>query len=268
MRHFPKLTVCLRGPASDMAQTNTASASNVPTFPELVSHSSGTQSSQETRKTTYNTHCIHDNCVCCRLNDIKAIQRPYAASLGADHRGTQGLKTQQIFTGENQHKVTIAILCALPLESDAVEGQLDEYYPTDSLPTQKVAWDTNTYSRGRIGRHHIVLVHLAGMEKRDAVAAATNCKASFPDINLALVVGICGGVPSYFNEIQREIVLGDVVISEGLVPFDFGRRYPDQFVMKDELVDILGKPPLEIRSLLSKLKTQNGRKYLTERTCQ
>ncbi|KAK1840479.1 pfs domain-containing protein [Colletotrichum chrysophilum] len=251
-----------------MPQTNAASISNVPAFPELVYHSHGAPSSQETRTTTYNPPCIHENCVRCRLNDTEAIQRLHPAPLGADHRGTQGTKTQQIFNGEKQNKVTIAILCALPLESDAVEGQLDEYCLTESLPNQKVAWDTNTYSRGRIGRHHIVLVHLAGMGKRDAVAAATNCKASFPDINLALVVGICGGVPSYVNEIQREVVLGDVAISEGLVPFDFGRRYPDQFVMKDELVDILGKPPLEIRSLLSKLKTQNGRRYLTERTRQ
>ncbi|KAF4825662.1 hypothetical protein CGCSCA5_v000344 [Colletotrichum siamense] len=251
-----------------MPQTNAASISNVPAFPELVYHRHGAPSSQKTRTTTYNPPCIHENCVRCRLNATEAIQRLHPASLGADHRGIQVTKTQQIFNGEKQNKVTIAILCALPLESDAVEGQLDEYCLTDSLPSQKVAWDTNTYSRGRIGRHHIVLVHLAGMGKRDAVAAATNCKASFPDINLALVVGICGGVPSYVNEIQREVVLGDVDISEGLVPFDFGRRYPDQFVMKDELVDILGKPPLEIRSLLSKLKTQNGRRYLTERTRQ
>ncbi|KAK2757813.1 pfs domain-containing protein [Colletotrichum kahawae] len=186
----------------------------------------------------------------------------------ADHRDTEGPKALPISTSDKPHKVTIAIFCALPLESDAVEGQLNEYYQTGSLPTQKVTSDINTYSRGRVGVHHVVLVHLAGMGKSNAAVAAANCKTSFPDIKLALIVGICGGIPSYVNEIRRDIVLGDVVVSEGLIPFDYGRQYPDKFAMKDDLVDILGKPPPAIRSLLNKLKGQNGRKYLAQRTCQ
>ncbi|KAF4843252.1 hypothetical protein CGCSCA4_v008022 [Colletotrichum siamense] len=213
----------------------------------------------------HTSHFVYEDC---KLNTTKDVIIPQATSLSVDHRDTLGPKAPSTFISRREQKVTIAVLCALPLESDAVEGQLDEYYQTGSLPTKKVAGDINTYSRGRISGHQVVLVHLAGMGKSNAAIAAANCKASFPEINLALVVGICGGIPSYIGEDQREIVLGDVVVSEGLVPFDYGRQYPNKFAMKDNLVDILGKPPPAIRSLLHKLKGQNGRNYLTQRTCQ
>ncbi|KAF4899185.1 Aminodeoxyfutalosine nucleosidase [Colletotrichum fructicola] len=211
---------------------------------------------------------IHKSCVCCGLNDTAAIQRLHVLPLSADHRQTEGPRALPLSTSVKPHKVTVAIFCALLLESDAVEGQLSEYYQTSSLPNQKLASDINTYSRGRVGSHQVVLVHLAGMGKSNAAVAAANCKNSFPDIKLALVVGICGGVPSYVSDIQRNIVLGDIIVSEGLIPFDYGRQFPDKFAMKNGMGDILTKPTPAIRSLLNKLKGQNGRRHLTQRTCQ
>jgi hypothetical protein len=51
---------------------------------------------------------------------------------------------------------------------------------------------------------------------------AANCRSSFESIKLALVVDICGDVP--FGKQEEEILLGDIVISEGIIPYDFGRR--------------------------------------------
>lgn len=63
--------------------------------------------------------------------------------------------------------------------------------------------------------HNVVLVHMAGMGKKEAATAATNCRATFPGIRLAMVIGVCGVVP---RSADGDIVLGDGVISEGVVP--------------------------------------------------
>ncbi|KAM4066732.1 tetratricopeptide repeat domain-containing protein [Hirsutella rhossiliensis] len=59
-----------------------------------------------------------------------------------------------------------------------------------------------------------------------------------------------------------EIILGDVVISDGVIQYDLGRRLPDRFERKDTLLDSLGRPNIEIRGLLAKLKGLRGRKQL------
>lgn len=75
---------------------------------------------------------------------------------------------------------------------------------------------------------------------------------SFPNITIALVAGVCGGAPSY-NE--RQILLGDVVISDGVVQYDLGWQYPNKFEIIDTLNDRLSRPNMEVRGLLAKLRT-------------
>ncbi|KJZ75126.1 hypothetical protein HIM_05612 [Hirsutella minnesotensis 3608] len=54
------------------------------------------------------------------------------------------------------------------------------------------------------------------MGKTNAAIVTANCRNSFPSITLALVVGICGVAPSTPGK-KDEIVLGDVIISDGVV---------------------------------------------------
>jgi hypothetical protein len=54
---------------------------------------------------------------------------------------------------------------------------------------------------------------------------------SFPNIKLAVVVGVCGVVP--FHPGGGEIVLGDIIVSGGVVQHELGRRLPEHFVGKD-----------------------------------
>jgi nucleoside phosphorylase len=154
----------------------------------------------------------------------------------------------------------IAIICALPLEADAVKALFDERWDASGDMYGKARGDRNAYSTGVIGRHNVVLAHMPGMGKESAASVAANCRSSFEGIELALVVGICGGVP--FGKQGEEILLGDVVISEGIIPYDFGRRLPDQFVRKDTVLDNLGRPSAEIRALLAKLKGRWDRRNL------
>ncbi|KAH7025134.1 uncharacterized protein B0I36DRAFT_434623 [Microdochium trichocladiopsis] len=159
----------------------------------------------------------------------------------------------------------IAIICALVHEADAVKALFDHHWDdnegedqdsdTNKQPYDKASGDPNAYSTGTMGRHNVVLVHMPGMGKTSASMAAAYCKTSFPNIRLALIVGVCGAVPFYGpGDARTEIVLGDVVVSSGVVQHDLGRRYPDRFERKDTLLDSLARPTLEIRSMLAKLQ--------------
>lgn len=155
----------------------------------------------------------------------------------------------------------IAVICALQVESDAVEGLFDEIWP---CRYGKASSDPNAYTLGRMGRHNTVLAFLPGMGKESAASAAASLLASFPRIRLGLVVGVCGGVPINPVKEGRDIFLGDVIISTGIVQYDLGRRYSNRFVRKDTLDENLGRPTKEIRSFLRKMSGIYGRKQLTD----
>lgn len=114
----------------------------------------------------------------------------------------------------------VAVICAL----------FDRHWDDDGLPYDKAFGDPNAYSTGAIGRHNVVLAHMSGMGKASAAAVAANCRASFPNIKLAVVVGICGVVPSSSGGV--EIVLGDVIVSDGVIQYDLGRRLPERSCAK------------------------------------
>ncbi|PNP84972.1 hypothetical protein FNYG_01669 [Fusarium nygamai] len=155
----------------------------------------------------------------------------------------------------------IAIICALTLEADAIEALFDHHWEDDGPPFDKEPGDPNAYSTGVIGRFNVVLAYMPRMGKVNAATVAANCGKSFPSIKLALVVGICGVVP--FSPTKDEIILGDVIISNGVIQYDFGRQFPERLVRKDTLLDVLGRPNLEIRGILTKLQGLRHRRQLS-----
>ncbi|EWG55509.1 hypothetical protein FVEG_17534 [Fusarium verticillioides 7600] len=155
----------------------------------------------------------------------------------------------------------IAIICALALEADAIEALFDHHWEDDGLPFNKERGDPNAYSTGVIGRFNVVLAYMPGMGKVNAATVAANCGKSFPSIKLALVVGICGVVP--FSPTKDEIILGDIIISNGVIQYDFGRQFPERLVRKDTLLDVPGRPNLEIRAVLAKLNGLRHRRQLS-----
>lgn len=159
----------------------------------------------------------------------------------------------------------IAIICVLPLEADAVYYLFDEFFPNEYY---KAARDPNYYTNGCIGKCNVVLVLLPSMGKIHAAGAAASLNASYTNLRLALLVGICGGVPGR-NRDRDEILLGDVIISNALVQFDFGRRYPGGlFLRKASVQDSLGRLNKDLRSLLRSLETDRCRSDLEKRTAE
>lgn len=104
---------------------------------------------------------------------------------------------------KTRDEFSIAIICALPLEADAVEALFDETYDKFGRIYGKTFRDNNVYINGRIGQHDVVLCYLPNMGKGSAASAAANLRISYTEIQLALVVGICGGVPFPFENTER-----------------------------------------------------------------
>ncbi|KAF4841038.1 hypothetical protein CGCSCA4_v009699 [Colletotrichum siamense] len=106
----------------------------------------------------------------------------------------------------------VALICALPIEFDAVALAFDEIWPGNQFG--KAPGDHNSYTLGRVGSQNVVLILLHKMGKTSAASTTTSLRYSFPSVNLAILCGICGGVPNPSHDV--EILLGDVIISENV----------------------------------------------------
>ena len=165
----------------------------------------------------------------------------------------------------DRNDFTVAVICALPLEYDAVSYIYDEFWDEDGDQYGRADGDTNSYTTGRIGDHNVVLALLPRMGKANAASAAASLRSSDSQIRLALLVGVCGGVPRHDN---GEVFLGDVVISRTVVQYDLGRQYPDKFVQKDTIEDSLGRSNKDIRNLVGTFQTDRGQYRLHDRSAQ
>lgn len=168
----------------------------------------------------------------------------------------------------------VAIVCALKVESTAVEATFDDVY--DAASYGRAPGDTNAYTLGRIGPHHVVLTYLPSIGKAAAAIAASRLALSFVNIRVALLVGICGGVPFARNRNSPTgIVLGDVVIGTGVIQYDFGRQYDiGRPIRKRSLDDNYSRASPEIRSFVHKCQAgmeqkamQNKLKHYIEDLC-
>ncbi|KAL4965065.1 5'-methylthioadenosine/S-adenosylhomocysteine nucleosidase family protein [Aspergillus stella-maris] len=134
--------------------------------------------------------------------------------------------------------ITIAIFCALAYEAVAVRYTLDEAY---SCCLEMVGPKKYVYSFGRIGDHNIVIARPPDMGTINAAHCATAVSQQFPNVRLALMVGISASLPSP----KHDIHLGDLVVSNskdgfpGVVQYDFVKQERE----KDVLKGCLNKPP-------------------------
>ncbi|KAF5556294.1 MTA SAH nucleosidase [Fusarium napiforme] len=150
----------------------------------------------------------------------------------------------------------VALVCALSLEFDAVCMVIDDFWDEDGDQFGKADGDRNTYVTGRIDKHNVVIV-LLGKGKVNSAAAATSLRTSYPNIGLTILVGVCGAVPSIR---ETDIRLGDVVISDTIVRYDFGYQTDHEFVRKKTCYgDVV---PKEISNLLESLQTVLGKRRL------
>ncbi|KAK5099533.1 hypothetical protein LTR70_002434 [Exophiala xenobiotica] len=170
----------------------------------------------------------------------------------------------RFFRPQSRDDFEIALICALPIERNAVEALLDEEYEVDGFSYGKAVGDPNAYATGRLGHQDVVLAYMPGIGAISAAAVAATLRSSFKSIKVGIVVGICGGVPTTTSGV--EILLGDVIISTSVVQIDFGRQYPNKFVRKREVEDILGRADPEIRAVIGRAEGHLVRRRLKDKT--
>ncbi|CAJ0552360.1 Ff.00g063390.m01.CDS01 [Fusarium sp. VM40] len=153
----------------------------------------------------------------------------------------------------------IAVICALRREYDAVCLLFDD----DGDTYGRVNNDYNNYETGRIGRFHVVVVLLGDIGPVSSGSATTALRISYPNIKMALVVGVCGAVPKLGDD---NIRCGDIIISKSVFQHDYGRQNPDRFEIKDSTEGGLGPATKDIRNLLVIIQTDRGLERLKSRT--
>lgn len=152
-------------------------------------------------------------------------------------------------------------ICALTTECAAACELLDEEHraPLSDFPHD--SHDNNTYTRGRIGEHHVVIACLP-QGRYGLVSAASVAKdmlRSFKSIRIGLMVGIGGGAPSAKHDVR----LGDVVVGcplngeGGVVPYNFGKAIQDHEFQE---TGSLNSPPTSLLTAVSKLSADHKRK--------
>ncbi|GLA16639.1 hypothetical protein AnigIFM62618_003234 [Aspergillus niger] len=151
---------------------------------------------------------------------------------------------------------TIGWVCALAIEAAAATAMLDQIHPALSTHPR----DSNSYTLGSIGSHHVVIACLpAGVYgTTSAATVASNMFISFGSIRHLLMVGIGGGVPSASADIR----LGDVVVSiptprfEGVVQYDYGKTIGQG---RFERTGTLNKPSTSLLTAVNNLRAADLR---------
>ncbi|KAL3429016.1 nucleoside phosphorylase domain-containing protein [Aspergillus tetrazonus] len=166
----------------------------------------------------------------------------------------------------SRDEFAIAIICAQTLEAEAVEDLFDETYNRLGERYRKEPGDDKAFLNGRIGNHNVVVCYMPGMGKGSTASVASSLKISYKRIKVALVVGICGGAPYPLS--GGEVFLGDVIISDTVVQYDFGRQYPSNFEKKLGVKYTLGRPNRAIHSILASLQARRSRRDLQEKLLQ
>ena len=99
------------------------------------------------------------------------------------------------------------------------------------------------------------MAHVPGMGKVATSNVAANMARTFGKMQLALLVGLCGGVPDPQGESTPGTKLGDVVIGDSVAQYDLGKQLPDDRVRKRDVGDVLGRPDNRVRSFAAKLRS-------------
>ncbi|KAI0141616.1 hypothetical protein GGR57DRAFT_402881 [Xylariaceae sp. FL1272] len=161
----------------------------------------------------------------------------------------------------NRSDVHIAIVCALRVEADAVLNILDKCWDDEGHEYGRAEHDTNFYTVGSVGQHSVVVVRLSGMGTIRSTDAANNIRHSFPNIQLALVVGVCGAVPTPPG---RDIYLGDLIISSRVTQYNCGRQYTNGFQRKSAADGNLPGTSRQVLNFLSFLEQERCNQKIRE----
>ena len=133
---------------------------------------------------------------------------------------------ERIEMNNDYSDVTIGVITALPEECAAMRKMMCD--PREiSFPDKGAG---HRFFLGEIrsskGKTHKVALSMCGQGNNMAAIRATNMLHHFSGIESIIMTGIAGGIPSY-QSTDNAIRLGDIVVSNGVVQYDFVKNTPD-----------------------------------------
>ncbi|KAJ5502328.1 hypothetical protein N7463_005202 [Penicillium fimorum] len=171
--------------------------------------------------------------------ESRAMKQPrQSQSPGSPHETTDEPSSEERET-ISAESITIAIFCALAYEAVAVRYTLDEEY---ECRLKRGGPRKYVYSYGKIAKHNVVIARPHQMGTVEAAHCATAVSQQFPNVRLALMVGIGAGIPGLP---KRDIRLGDLAVSipqdghPGVIQYDFVMYEQGRVILKG----CLNKPP-------------------------
>jgi nucleoside phosphorylase len=148
--------------------------------------------------------------------------------------------------GASDDRFTIAIVCALALELDAVIEVLDSGPIIEPHDGQDYVYQSAVFAG-----HRVLLVKPAEYGQLDAALAVQNLKLKFGQMELTLLVGICGGVAEPPGDDVKPIYLGDVIISKSITRYTHAARwYPQDVKVRNIIPQDAGKKLQQLLSFL------------------
>lgn len=137
----------------------------------------------------------------------------------------------------SRDEFAVAIICALTLEVEAVEALFNKTYNRPSESYKKQPGDNNAYFTSRIRNHKMVLYYMPYMRKGNAASMTASLKISYQGIQVTLVISIYRDTPCTLD--KEETFLGDVIISNTVIEYNFSRQYQHRFKQKTGIKNML-----------------------------
>lgn len=101
------------------------------------------------------------------------------------------------------------------------------------------------------GGVHTVALGLCGMGNNMAALRASTMRHHFSDLESIIMVGIAGGIPAPEHPAEH-VRLGDIVVSEGIVQYDFGKETGDKWLCQSNPA----KPSAKLLEAVSMMKIE------------
>ena len=163
----------------------------------------------------------------------------------------QCVKEESMMLDTNDIK--IGIITALPKECAAIKIMLEnvkEYFFEGKGAGHRFFVGEIKSANGGI---HKVALGQCGMGNNKASIRAMSMQSHFPNIESIIMVGIAGGIPTP-NDIEKHVRLGDIVVSKGVVQYDFIKETNENILCRSE-------PAIPSAKLLEALDAINVKEY-------
>ncbi len=148
-----------------------------------------------------------------------------------EQKYSEGIEEREKRVKNKFENIEIGVITALPKECAAVKlllGNVEECFFKGKGAGHRFFVGELKSANGSV---HKIALGQCGMGNNKASIRAIMMKNHFPNIESIIMVGIAGGVP-FPDNISKHIRLGDIVVSEGIIQYDFIKETNEKIICR------------------------------------